>query len=206
MLVGDLDSVTSAEGAKQVAQSFPNSTFVKVSNMVHVSALGDSTGCAAGIVLRFVQTLSAGDTSCASQYPEVRTVDAFYRTASEVPGSAQMKAATIADDTVADVMARYEVMYGSHGVGLRGGTFVEHGAGQRSWTLDDVRWVTDVGVDGTATYDAGSGAARATVTLTGPGLPHWRIDLRWNVLQPLAQVTVHGHLGAQDFDLTVPAA
>ena len=51
VLVGDLDSVTSAEGAQQVAQSFPNSTFVTVANMVHVSALGDITGCAAGTVL-----------------------------------------------------------------------------------------------------------------------------------------------------------
>ena len=117
-----------------------------------------------------------------------------------------MKAALAADDTVADVMARYEVMYGSRGVGLRGGTFVERGAGQRSWNLDDVRWIQDVGVNGTATYDAGSGAAHALVTLTGPGLPHWQIELSWNVLAPLAQVTVAGHLGSRTFDLTVPAA
>jgi hypothetical protein len=112
----------------------------------------------------------------------------------------------VADDTVADVMARYEVMYGYRGVGLRGGTFVERGSRQRAWTLHDVRWVRDVGVDGTAAYDARSGAAHADVTLTGPGLPHWRIELRWNALQPLARVRVHGTLGARTFDLTLPAA
>ena len=40
VLVGDLDSVTSAEGARVVASRFPNSTFVEVHNEVHVSALG----------------------------------------------------------------------------------------------------------------------------------------------------------------------
>ena len=207
VLVGDLDSVTSAEGAVRVADSFPNSTFVEVPNMVHVTALGDTTGCAAGLVLRFVRTLSAGDTSCVNEYPEVRTVDVFAQTADELPGSSDQRAALVAVDTVADVMARWDNMGLSTGVGLRGGTFSTTGYRHRSWHLDRVRWVADVAVSGTARLNAKTGSASAGVTLSGHMFGGWILRFRWNTLTPLAIVTVDGRDDAgRTFTLEVPAA
>ena len=82
MLSGDLDSVTSPEGGLDVASRFPNSTFVSVPNVGHVTAMGDKQGCAAGIVQRFVRTGgSTGDTSCVdTDYAPVRAVPEFART------------------------------------------------------------------------------------------------------------------------------
>ena len=77
VLVGDLDSITSSEGSRIVADRFPNSTFVQVANTGHVTALIDYSRCASNIVVEFVRTTSPGDTSCASQYQEVRTTDEF---------------------------------------------------------------------------------------------------------------------------------
>ena len=46
VLVGDLDSITSSEGSRIVADRFPNSTFVQVANTGHVTALIDYSRCA----------------------------------------------------------------------------------------------------------------------------------------------------------------
>ncbi len=205
VLVGDLDSVTSAQGARQVAGRFPASTFVEVANMVHVSALADTKECAAGIVLRFVRTLSAGNTSCAAMYPEVREVDAFALRAGYVPGPIIRRASLVAANTVADVMARWDNMAGDRGVGLRGGTFVTRGDMHRSWRLHDVRWVQDVAVSGTVTLDAPTGAIHAVVTLTGSGVPHGPLDIRWNSWKQLAQAKVRGRVGTRAFTIVVPA-
>jgi hypothetical protein len=77
VLAGDLDYLTSPETTRETAAAFPNSTYVEVANMTHVSALADYGRCASAIVRRFVRTLSAGDTSCAARYGEVRLVDRF---------------------------------------------------------------------------------------------------------------------------------
>ncbi len=205
VLVGDLDSVTSTEGAQQVASSFPNSTFVPVANMTHVTALGDRHRCASQIVLRFVRTLDAGDTSCAAGYPEIRAVDAFAVLAAQIEGSPVRRVATVAAATVADVIARWPGMGGFEGVGLRGGSFVTSGYGPVSWTLDGVRWVRDVAVSGAASWDRRTGAIRASVTLEGSGLPGGRLRLRWNDLEPLAKAHVRGMLEGRTIDLTIPA-
>ena len=205
VLVGDLDSVTSAQGARRVANSFPNATFVEVSNMIHVSALADTNGCAAGIVQRFVRTLSAGNTSCALWYPEIHVVDSFPLHAAQLPGPAARRAALVAADTIGDVLARWETMGGSSGVGLRGGTFTTSGDALRHWTLHGVRWVPDVAVSGTITLPAHSGALRATVTLTGGGVPNARLHLRWNTWASLARATVAGTVGGRAVKVVVPA-
>lgn len=205
VLVGDLDSVTSAEGAQKVASRFPNATFVEVSNMVHVSALGDTLGCASGIVLRFVRTLDAGNTSCASHYPEIREVDAFATRTRQLPGSAVQRAAEVAADTVGDVLARWDNMGGYTGVGLRGGTFRTIGSDHRRWTLHRVRWTKDAEVSGHVTLNAPSGALEAHASLAGSGVLHGHLDLRWNTWDEHAQATVTGTLGGHHVHLVIPA-
>jgi pimeloyl-ACP methyl ester carboxylesterase len=205
VLVGDLDSVTSPEGARQVAERFPNATYVQVANLTHVTALGDRHRCASRIVLRFVRTLEAGDTTCADGYAEIRAVDAFAERAAQVEGSTARRAATIAAATVADAIARWWVMGGFEGVGLRGGTFDTSGYGLVSFRFDATRWVHDVAVSGTATWDRRTGAIRADVTLEGAGLPEGRLRLRWNDLEPLARAHARGRLGDQVIALTFAA-
>jgi pimeloyl-ACP methyl ester carboxylesterase len=205
VMVGDLDSVTSAEGARQVASAFPNSTFVEVANMTHVTALNYPAGCTEGIVLRFVRTGgSAGNTSCASDYPEIHVVDVFAVHAAEVPGPAVWRAATIATDTIGDVIARWDNMFGSRGVGLRGGSFTTTGYARRNWTLHRVRWVDDAPVSGRASIDMLAGTAHANLTIGGV-VPHGHLHLSWSTTQPDAQVLVTGMLGGRHVRLRLPA-
>ncbi|MEW6059778.1 MAG: alpha/beta fold hydrolase [Actinomycetota bacterium] len=206
VLVGDLDSVTSPEGAARVASSFPNATLVTVSNMTHVSALGDRRRCASRIVLRFVRTLSAGDTSCAADYPEIRAVDEFARRADAIGvGSRARRTALVVANTVADVIARWSGMGGSSGVGLRGGTFTTSGYVSVQWSLSRVRWVRDIAVSGTASWDRRTGAIRADVTFTGTGAPAGRLRLAWNDFDSLAQASVRGRLNGHRVSLVIPA-
>ncbi len=78
VLVGDLDSITSPEGARQVADLFPGATYLEVPNVGHVTALGDYSRCVSDIAVAFVADAAVGDTGClATEYQEVRTVEAF---------------------------------------------------------------------------------------------------------------------------------
>jgi hypothetical protein len=156
-------------------------------------------------VLRFVRSLVAGDTSCASEYAEIRAVDAFALRADEIEGTTARRAAVVAASTVADVVARWPGMGGFEGVGLRGGTFTTRGSARVTWRLDGVRWVEDVAVSGTASWNRRTGAIRAVVTLTGTGVPGGRLRLRWNDLEALARADVRGMIGGRPVDLRIPA-
>jgi pimeloyl-ACP methyl ester carboxylesterase len=181
VLSSDLDSLTSPEGARATADAFPNSTFVSVANMTHVSALGDFGRCASRIVIRFVDTLSAGDTSCANRYAPNRLVDRFAVKATNlhIP-SLPRRTAVAAADTVADVVARWWDMFGSEGVGLRGGTFSTEGYDHVSFRLHNVRWVTDVRVSGSITWDRTTGVISASVDVGGHGAVEGRLKMHWN--------------------------
>jgi pimeloyl-ACP methyl ester carboxylesterase len=206
VLVGDLDSLTSPQGARQVAGRFPNSTFVVVSNMTHVSALGDYGRCASDIVVRFVETLSGGDTSCVKRYDEVHMVPEFAVHAADLPGGVDVRTAAVATGTVGDVLARWWGMAGYRGVGLRGGTFVTAGITPHvRWTLHGVRWVEDVAVDGSIGWNRSTGAIEADVRLDGPGAPPSSLHLAWNDWEPHARAHVSGTVGGDPVDLFIPA-
>lgn len=206
VLDGDLDSLTSPEGAQTVASTFPNATYVEVANMTHVSALGDLRGCASAIVLRFVRTQDPGDTSCAANYPPVRTVGRFPLVAAGVEASSTARrAGIVAAATVADVMARWWNMGGTSGVGLRGGSFQTHGYREPRFHFASTRWVEDVAVTGVASWDRPSGRVVAVLELSGPGLPTSTLRLRWNTFHPLRPALVIGTVGGMRVRLRVPA-
>ena len=69
VLNGDLDIRTDVYQARAVARNFPRSTYLEVPNIGHVTALYDADACAAGIVRRFVESISTGDTSCLYTHP-----------------------------------------------------------------------------------------------------------------------------------------
>jgi pimeloyl-ACP methyl ester carboxylesterase len=211
VLVGDLDSITSAEGSRIVADNFPNSTFVEVANMVHVAALADYSRCASDIVVRFVaRGGDAGDTSCARRYNEVRTVDEFPTQLADVTpltrgaGSGRRaKIVTAAAQTVGDMFARWWSMFGEEGVGLRGGTFTTTGLDRVRFVLDDLAWVRDVHVSGRAHWDRTTGAAGATLRLSGAATG--RLTLAWSDWDPHARALVTGHVAGTVVTASVPA-
>jgi hypothetical protein len=175
VLDGDLDSLTSPEGAQVVADRFPNATYVEVPNTTHVTALGDLRDCTSRLVLDFVRTGVAGDPTCVRSYPPIRLADRFPMSAAALGDGNAARAALAATGTLGDVLARWWSMGGTSGVGLRGGTFEVHGYRRPVFRLRDVRWVGDVAVGGTLRWDRPSGAIRATVTLRGAGVPSSRL-------------------------------
>ena len=92
VLNGDMDVVTPVGDAEQAASLFPNSSLVIVRNVGHVTALADYPGCAAGIVQRFIATLSPGDVSCAERVPEIHVVSEFPRRTDTAPGRHERRA------------------------------------------------------------------------------------------------------------------
>jgi pimeloyl-ACP methyl ester carboxylesterase len=216
ILNGDLDTVTSSDGAKDTAAHWPNSTFVRTANMVHVSALVDFDQCASVIVRRFVRTTDPGDRaerSCASRYHENRLVDRFARTADGTgwPAGA-LRDAKIANATLADVLARFYEIYGHTDVGLQGGHWrYRGGAFTKShpvavYTLHKVRWVKDVAVSGTMRWHRKSGVVEANVRVTGPGAHPGVLRLTWNDLDRHAVATARGTIAGQPVSFTFPSA
>lgn len=205
VLTSDLDSNTSPEGARTVARRF-GAPIVESANYTHVSALGDFGRCASRIVVRFVRTLSPGDTSCTGRYNETRVVDTFVRRLHDLPGrTADERLARAATATVGDVVARRYLMTGADGVGLRGGTFTTTGDPRVRFRLRGVRWVTDVAVDGTIAWQRDTGAVAATLTATGSGATRAHLTITWNDWHPLAQATVTGDVDGRLVALAVPA-
>lgn len=213
VLAGGLDSLTSPEGARQVADKFPNSTFVEVANTTHVTALGDFGRCASTIVLRFFTTLDAGDTSCADRYAEVRMVDRFWRRASDAPPAtpapgdestpADRRVVTAAAATVSDVMARWLSMIGSEGRGLRGGSFRTSRSNVVRFDLDDVAFTDDLTVSGRLTWDRATGPVTADVTLAGAATG--ALHLEWDDRQPVGLASASGTVDGDVVSATLPA-
>lgn len=217
VLSGDLDTITSPEGGLDVASRFPNSTFVSVPNVGHVTAMGDRPGCVAGIVQRFVRTGgSVGDTSCVDEkYAPIRAVPTFARTSEGLAPAGQGPESLSRSDRrvvqaalfgAADPITRWYINYSGHGVGLAGGTFTYGGTSSRVvFTLDDIGFVNDVAVTGRVVWDRNSGMTRATVDVDGPGRHDGELRAVWNDQEFDAQATVSGELAGQDVELTTPA-
>jgi pimeloyl-ACP methyl ester carboxylesterase len=209
VLVGELDSITSPEGAQIAANHFPNSTFVQVANTGHVTAITDYSRCASDIVVAFVQNKSAGDTSCASQYQEVRTTDAFPRQLADIaapsgPGTVrQRRVAAAATATVGDLFPRWSAMLGEAGVGLRGGTFTTTGLDVVKFQLDGLRWVGNLAVSGTAKWDRATGAVTANVTCTGTA--DCKLAIAWNYNAAHAVATITGKIEGANVSFSMPA-
>ncbi len=213
VLDGDLDSLTSPEGARATADAFPNSTFVETANTTHVSALVDFDACASVLVRRFVRHRDAGDTSCASRYHANRLVDRFVRRAAGTGWDApRVRTARVAAATTADVLARWWSMYGTRGVGLQGGWFTVHGGWFGAshpvvrWQLHRVRWVEDVSVSGRMTWHRRSGLVLARVAVAGSGTAPAHLRLRWNDQARHARATATGTIRGQRVSFHFPAS
>lgn len=208
VLVGDLDSITSPWGAQVVAGNFPNSHFVEVANVGHVTALADYAGCASKVVRRFVRTRDPGDTSCAADAnPAVRMVSSFPRKARGFPvpaGSgrtAARRAAAAAVHTVGDLFPRWFAMYGTHGRGLRGGTFTTAGLSHVSFQMHRLRLVRDVAVSGHVTWVRRDGTVQAQVRLAGAHTG--RLRIKWS--DATARAVAKGRVDGRAVRITMTA-
>jgi pimeloyl-ACP methyl ester carboxylesterase len=205
VLTSDLDSNTSPAGAAKVARQF-GGTLVESVNSTHVSALGDFGRCASDIVIRFIRSLNPGDTSCSRRYSENRLVDLFPRTVAGVTGATpDEKVARAAAATAADVVARWWSMYGEGGVGLRGGTFTAKGDISVRFRLRAVKWVDDLEVKGTITWQRDTGAIGAQLATRRSDGSRSRLTMSWNDWAPLARATISGTVDRRPVSLDVPA-
>ena len=221
VLNGEFDQATPIADAEAVAAAWPRSTLVEVPNTAHVTALDDFQNCAAVIADRFLQTLSAGDTSCVGRMPANFVVPVFPQRLAGAPeasaaGSddrstpADRRLAWVAGATVGDALARwYSVLLGPHGVGLRGGGFVSRGP-YFSWGLLQLsfhadRFVSDAATSGRVTWMRGDYRVEGDLAVTGPnGLSgNVRISFPTNVDHGVATIT--GEIGGNPIDLTMPA-
>ena len=214
VIAGELDSLTSPAGAEIVAGRFPNSTYVEVANGVHIMALGDFSRCASDLTVRFVSTGGdAGDTSCAGQYQEVRVVEEFPASLTEVDAAPQgdvakspaadRRVVAAAANTVADIFPRWLNAVGYDGVGLRGGSFTSRGSDVVQFRLHRLAWVPQVRVSGTVSWNRVSGAIVARIRVQGPA--PGELVLRWNDYRQLADLRATGTVGNRPVDLVMPA-
>ncbi len=208
VLSGELDALTTPAEGHLAAGLFPNGRQVLIANSFHVTAVDDEGNCASVIARNFFVNLSPGDTSCASQIAEVRTVPNFATVVSAVQ-PAQPSAGnqgTVADLRVAadatlaagDAVARWFVNYNGSGVGLRGGTFTyTQGLVQIHYTLDNLQWTTDVTVSGTIDWNYATGSIRADVTVAGPATDPGALIITWDNTAPHAMATITGQIGGR---------
>ncbi len=209
VLVGELDSITSPEGARRVSRRFPEARFVQVPNLGHVTALTDHSFCASDIVVGFVRAGEVGDTSCIRGYPSVRTVDAFpqrLRGVTPDPGPEPRRVRRVSAavaTTVGDLFPRWFAMYGGEGRGLRGGRFTTTGLNRVGFTLHRLRFVNDLAVSGRVRWVRASGAATAEVTFRGAARGH--LTLTWNTLDRRGQATARGRIGGEPVRLRITA-
>jgi len=203
VLNGDLDTITSSSGAREVARRFPDSTFVEFANSSHVIALYDHVGCASALYHRFVRSLAVGDASCSRRTPETHVLATFPRSISGItvpralrgdrsrPSDRRLAAA--AAETVADVLQRWWVNYDGTGVGLHGGSWRYDGDETVVFRLDSVRFVPGVPVSGTVRWSR-RGPVRADVRVAGEAAT---FRLRWSLGVTRATAILRGDVGGR---------
>ena len=176
VLSGELDSITTpAEGAI-TARQFPRSKQIIVRNSFHVTAVGDTDGCAVRILRRFVRTPSQWpDHRCAARVPPIRALGVYPRTLRAVhpaQGRGSVLARRVAPTaamTVADLIDRWWSNYSGGSPGLRGGRWTYTGDRTTVFHLHGVRLTRDLAVSGTGTWKRYANTMRVRLTVAGHG-------------------------------------
>jgi pimeloyl-ACP methyl ester carboxylesterase len=220
VLSGDLDSLTTPFEGRQTARDMgPSARWILVHNDVHVNAMDDTFGCAAGLVDEFIASpaaLKTLDASCASHTPEVRVLGSFPDKLAQVTPAAPA-AGNDADATgrrlaadgaaaVGDAVWNWYYGDGSAGFGLRGGS--ENFTGPAAATVvkfHKVRWTADSTVSGHALWNQVTGYVRAWLLVTGPGGRHAKVDLSYHDYTPHPAATISGSFGGAVLAARMPA-
>jgi pimeloyl-ACP methyl ester carboxylesterase len=220
VLTGDLDLSVPPSESEQLTRMFPRASVVSLTESGHHTAFSFQSLCAQALIVHFVDTLHAGDTSCARHAGlVVPAVASFPRRAashgdSERPttsaddpggGALRQRVATIAAATVTDALRRSFIQTQPNGVGLRGGTFqFEEASSGPIIHLVGARFAEDVAVTGDATV-AEFLTLDANLTVAGAAQGTLRVHGIW--LDPAAtRLTITGLLDGHQISTSVPAA
>lgn len=215
VISGEFDSLTPVADGERVTAQYPNAQQVVVANSFHVDAIYDMDDCAQAIVRRFVDTLDAGDTSCAPNVKEVRVVPKFIRHAADAtPATPEnhntattgdLAIASAAVQTAGDVIQRWWINGSGKGAGLRGGNWSYVGFGYvPDFTLTNVLWTEDLPVSGTARWNGDNGRVRVELTYTFNGETA-HLKATWNDRDHVAVAELHGDVGGRTIHATMPA-
>lgn len=206
---GDLDSLTPVSDAPDFGPKLgANVRVVILRNTVHVTSQGgthlvEGMRCARIVIRSFLR--GALDDGCAAAIPPVHVAGAYPLTLAAAapatlvsgpdPGEAARRSATVAAEAFGDAIARRLYSFGNRGPGLRGGHFTAtEEDGRVAFRLINVRFVTDVPVNGQGMWDPVTGAVDATLHVGGVNA-----RVQWRQSTPRATVTIGNAV------LTVPA-
>jgi hypothetical protein len=157
--------------------------------------------------------------SCAERTPEIHVVPEFPRRTRGAPAAERRpesgdrstplarRGAWGAAWAVGDALARWWLMSGSEGHGLRGGSFTTTGAYLAHppvrFRLRRVRFVPDLAVSGTVDWSRRESRVTARVRLDGA--VSGRLQLRWRIGDTRAVAFMHGTLDGRPVRLRTPA-
>ncbi len=218
VLSGELDSITTpAEGAI-VAHQFPNARQVVVANSFHVTAAGDTDGCAVTVLRAFIRSpeapLGQGVLGCTRTVPPLRAMGTFPQTLAQVVPARNLggshadllerEAAAAAAGTVADVEDTWFNNYSRHGDGLRGGTWTYTGNRVTTFALTGVRLTRDLAVSGSAVWSRYANTMRVNLTISGPGVSG-RLRGSWSTRAKGATAAMTGRINGTAVNLAMRA-
>ena len=214
VLAGDIDDGLPPAAASAVGALFPSRTLVTVANSRH-----ETTGwtlCGRELANQMIETLSPGDTRCASTaeyiWPAVGRFPVLAKRARAAApdksgtnqiGDAERRVVSVAVATAVDALQRSLIGSGT-GVGLRGGTFQT--SDYVNYTLVNCMFSRDVAVSGTIIWGfdfsistdltiSGTGTAGGTLHITG----------LWGQF-PAGVFSITGELGGKNVAVLVPEA
>ena len=204
-----------AEMVRKTAALWPEAKVVEFRGTVHTPL--EATRCARVIAQAFIETLDAGDTSCAARstwdYPGVTS---FPRRALASPaatarpgdrsGPLGLRVERVATDTALDALKRI-FLNGPDYLGLRGGRVHVDFDNGFVVTLDGARWTNDVAVSGPIHWTFDGGRMDADLTVDGPGQLDGTLHLDGGWLIPGAPrtVTITGTLAGKPVAAKAPA-
>lgn len=212
VLSGELDSITTAAEGALVTRQFPDARQVLVRNSFHVTAVGDTDGCAQGLVRTFVRSFAVPRrlVACAAAVRPVRALGTFPATLGAVApavGRGSLAARRVghaAALTVADLQDRWWNNYSGTGYGLHGGTWGYSGDDEVIFRLHRVALVPGVRISGRARWSRLDGRMTVRLRVTGAG-PHGRLRGHWDTRRVGATAHLTGRLGGRAVRLRVAA-
>ncbi len=216
---GELDNMTSVADGSAAAAQYRRARHVVLANSFHVNALPHArSGCGAELVRRFIATLDAGDSGCATRVPPLRLAPPFARRLRDVTPATALDgnaadargraAAAAALYTAGDLLGRLAANASGHGVGLRGGRFTAHGTGAGGAVHADlvgVRWTEDLAVSGTIDFRPGADDGEARLTFTSVAGLSGELVARWPAGGPEARAHLEGRVAGRVLRAEVPA-
>jgi TAP-like protein len=221
VLDGLFDQATPLGDARRVAAAWPDATFVPVANSNHITAQVDFLGCVSVIARQFLATGNAGDSSCAGRVPAQYVVPAFPTSVQQAPEALSAgpadhstkldrQAAWVATQTIGDALERwYNLLAGGPGYGLYGGSFDVSGGyysyGPLVLSFHSTRFVPDLAVSGTATWNRTSSVLEATLTVAGPHGLTGTLRIEWSTDEQTATATESGTIDKRSVTLEMPA-